>query len=147
MSGYGLSAFLFSTISHIFFVGNASPLLLLLSLGTSFPMILGFFFARPVPIPEEEPNREFYSETGSSAYEQRNSTGSGTPLLNDDDELSPSLRSHDFETSGSRGVSTALDTLPNVYGKKLWCSSEFWLLFSIHSIRTFTFLSTIFVHI
>ena len=43
VSGPGLSALLFSTISHIFFAGSASPLLLLLSWGFSFPMILGFF--------------------------------------------------------------------------------------------------------
>ena len=74
---------------HIFFIGNASPLLLLLTLGTSFPMILGFFFVCPVLLPEEEPNRELYSETSCSAYEQRNSTGSRTPLLNDNVELNP----------------------------------------------------------
>ena len=157
MSGYGLSAFLFSTISHIFFVGSASPLLLLLSLGTSIPMIIGFFFVRPVPLPEE-PNREVYFETSSSAYEQRDSTDNRTPLLNhnlhnirqDDDDVqrNPSLRSQNYETtrrSLSRGAAVALNLSPNVYGKKLWCSSDFWLLFSIHSIRTFFFtcLSTI----
>ena len=116
-------------------------------------MILGFFFVRPVPLPEEELNREVYSETSSSAYEQRDI--SYTPLLNydphingqdDDDaqigvELSPSLRSQSRETSReslSRGPAVALDMLPNVYGKKLWCSSDFWLLFGILSIRTFT---------
>jgi hypothetical protein len=144
MSGYGLSAFLFSTISHIFFVGSASPLLLLLSLGSSIPMILGFFFVCPVPLPEEELNREVYSETSSSAYER--SISSRTPLLNDDDDEVPSMRSRNRETSRrslSRGAAMALNMLPNVYGKKLLCSSDFWLLFGIHSIRTFSCLSTI----
>ena len=155
MSGYGLSAFFFSTISHIFFVGSASPLLLLLSLGSSIPMILGFFFIRSVPLPLPE-ERKVYSETSSSDYEQRNSISSHTPLLHhdhhisgqDDDDVqsNPSLRSRNCETSRrslSRGAAMALDMLPNVYGKKLWCSSDFWMLFGIHSIRTFTYLSGI----
>jgi hypothetical protein len=150
MSGYGLSAFLFSTISHIFFVGSASPLLLLLSLGSSIPMILGFFFVRPVPLPEEKLNREVYLETNSSAFdsEQRNSTDSGTPLLNHDQDdgdaqPNPSLRSQICRRSTTRGgAAMPLDMLPNVYGKRLWCSSDFWLLFSIHSIRSFACLSS-----
>ena len=124
-------------------------------------MILGFFFVRPVPLPEEELNREVYSETSSSAYERRNS--SHTPLLNhelhngqdEDDarvavELNPSSRSQNCETSRrslSRGAAMALDMLPNVHGKKLWCNSDFWLLCGILSIRTFICLSTIFVHL
>jgi hypothetical protein len=101
-------------------------------------MIIGFFFVRPVPLPEEELNRE----------DQRNS--SYTPLLDydphingqdDDDseigvELTPSSRSQNPETS-RESLSMALDDiLPNVHGKKLWCSSDFWLLFGILSIRT-----------
>ena len=114
-------------------------------------MILGFFFVRPVPLPLPE-DREVYSETSSSAYEQRNSTSSRTPLLNhdisgqDDDDAQPSLRSRHRETSRrslSRGAAMALDLLPNVYGKRLWCSSDFWMLFGIHSIRTLAYLSTI----
>jgi hypothetical protein len=115
-------------------------------------MILGFFFVRPVPLPEEEElNRDVYSETNSSGYEQLNN--SYTPLLdphingqddNDDTrmrvELSPTLRSPNCETSGqnlSRGAAGASDMLPNVHGMKLWCSGDFWLLCGIVSIRTF----------
>jgi hypothetical protein len=153
-SGYGLSAFLFSTVTHAFFAGSASPLLLLLSLDSSSPMILGFFFVRPVPLPEEELNRDVYSETNSSGYEQLNS--SYIPLLdshingqddNDDTrvevELSPTLRSQNCETSGrnlSRGAAKVPDMLPNVHGMKLWCSGDFWLLSGIVAIRMFPLL-------
>jgi hypothetical protein len=34
----------------------------------------------------------------------------------------------------SRGAAMALDTLPNVYGRKLWRSGDFWLLCSILSM-------------
>ena len=116
-------------------------------------MILGFFFVRPVALPEEESSREVHSSTSSSAYEQRNSLSSHTPLLNhdphingqDDDDARigvehSSLLSQNCETSRrslSRGAAMVLDVLPNVYGKKLWCSSDFWLLFAILSICTF----------
>lgn len=53
-----ITAFLFSTISHIFFTRNKSSLLLLVS---------GFFLVRLVTPPEEEIYREVYSETYSSA--------------------------------------------------------------------------------
>ena len=166
ISGYGLSAFLFSTISQFFFSGDASQLLLLLSLGSSFPMILGFFFVRPVPLPEENPNREAYSEASPSIYEQRNN--SRTPLLNhdniedisgqDDDDaqigadvdLSSSLCSQNDEIvrrSSSHGAAMGLDMSPNVYGKKLWCSSDFWLLSSILFLRAFACLFTILTYL
>ncbi|KAI0688651.1 MFS general substrate transporter [Cytidiella melzeri] len=51
ISGFGLSAFLFSTIAHFMFPGNTSDFLLLLAIGTSLPMVLGFFFVRPIPLP------------------------------------------------------------------------------------------------
>ena len=156
ISGFGLSAFLFSTISHIFFAGSVSSLLLVLSFGSSFPMILGFFFVRPIPLPEEELNREVYSETRSSVYEERNS--SHTPLLihdshmsgqvNDNDRIgvepNPPLASQNYETSrrnSGRDAAMTPDMFPNVHGMKLWCSSDFWLLSSILLIRTFTWLS------
>ena len=125
-------------------------------------MILGFFFVRPVPLLEEELNREVNSETSSSIYEQRNS--SYTPLLihdlningqDDDDvrigvERNPSLGSQNYETSRrslSRGAPVGLDMSPNVHGKKLWCSGDFWLFCGILSIRIFPCLSTIVVHL
>lgn len=49
ISGFGLSAFLFSSIAHIFFPGNTSDFLLLLALGTSIPPLIGMFFIRIVP--------------------------------------------------------------------------------------------------
>lgn len=51
MSGFGLSAFFFSSVSHILFPGNTSDFLLVLGLGTAIPMIFGFFFVRIIPLP------------------------------------------------------------------------------------------------
>ncbi|EKM58967.1 uncharacterized protein PHACADRAFT_249103 [Phanerochaete carnosa HHB-10118-sp] len=54
ISGFGLSAFLFSTIAHVIYPGDTSEFLLVLAIGTSLPMILGFFFVRPIPLPHSE---------------------------------------------------------------------------------------------
>ncbi|CAL1713245.1 unnamed protein product [Somion occarium] len=54
LSGFGLSAFLFSTIAHVFYPGDTSEFLLLLAIGTSLPMVWGFFFVRPIPLPHSE---------------------------------------------------------------------------------------------
>ena len=52
ISGFGLSAFFFSALAHLFFPGDVGALLLLLSLGTSLPMIGGYFVVRPIPLPD-----------------------------------------------------------------------------------------------
>jgi hypothetical protein len=63
MSGFGLSAFFFSSISHTLFPGNTSDFLLVLALGTAIPMIFGFFFVRIIPLPS---HGETAVEVGSS---------------------------------------------------------------------------------
>ncbi|KAH7106945.1 MFS general substrate transporter [Auriculariales sp. MPI-PUGE-AT-0066] len=55
LSGFGLSAFLFSAIAHTAFPGDTSSFLLLLALGTSLPMLVGIFFVRPVPFETSPP--------------------------------------------------------------------------------------------
>lgn len=49
ISGFGLSAFLFSSIAHIAFPGNTSDFLLLLALGTSLAPLVGLLFLRVIP--------------------------------------------------------------------------------------------------
>ncbi|KAG9095268.1 hypothetical protein FS749_010777 [Ceratobasidium sp. UAMH 11750] len=51
VSGFGLSAFFFSTFAHMLFPGDTAALLLVLALGSSAPMLLGFFIVQPVPNP------------------------------------------------------------------------------------------------
>lgn len=48
VSGFGLSAFFFSTFAHTIFPGDTSAFLLVLALGSSAPMLLGFFIVRPI---------------------------------------------------------------------------------------------------
>lgn len=58
ISGFGLSAFLFSTIAHVGFPGDTSTFLLILAIGSSLPFIPGFFLVRPIPLPPSEQHPE-----------------------------------------------------------------------------------------
>ena len=61
LSGFGLSAFYFSAISGLLYPGDTFSLLLFLTLGTSFPMIVGYFLVRPVllPLPDVSTEEEW----------------------------------------------------------------------------------------
>lgn len=184
ISGFGLSAFLFSTISHLFYTGNTSSFLFLLSMGTAFPMIMGFFLVRPIPLPPskerlhtdiEDPrdaaissglahddnshtrllggdsddnlNSDGEADDQGSYYAQYTTAADAGAVLppyasrsEEDDrtlELSPSRHQHGRSLSLSQGAES-LDELPNVYGKRLWKSGDFWLLFSILSVLSGT---------
>lgn len=78
ISGFGLSAFLFSTIAHAVFPGDTSSFLLILAVGTSLPFIPGFFLVRPIPLPPSE----LHAEDGRS-YEYE-------PVLQNDEHGSHS---------------------------------------------------------
>ncbi|KAF8629470.1 hypothetical protein AX15_003432 [Amanita polypyramis BW_CC] len=162
LAGFGLSAFLFSTISHIYFPGDTSTFLLMLALGTSFPMIMGIFLVRPIPLPPS-------ARTQASQVPLLDGTvDAGSPLLGGDDiEGRAGHDDFDAEEGGEevRRVSDAseverrhtsnLDTynrsmsrrrallagdvaLTNVHGRGLAKSRDFWLLFSILSLLSGT---------
>ncbi|KIK22453.1 hypothetical protein PISMIDRAFT_102363 [Pisolithus microcarpus 441] len=96
LSGFGLSAFFFSTIAHILFPGDTSALLLLLSLATSIPMLVALFTMRPVPLPQTHPGPK--------------------------DDM-------DYNHSHLRP-----GNLPDVHGKMLWKTPDFYLLCVILSL-------------
>lgn len=151
-------------------------------MGTAFPMIMGFFLIRPIPLPPskerlhadiEDPrdaaissglahddnshtrllggdsddnlNSDGEVDDQGSYYAQHTTAADAGAVLppyasrsEEDDrtlELSPSRHQHGRSLSLSQGAVESLDGLPNVYGKRLWKSGDFWLLFSILSIR------------
>jgi len=170
ISGFGLSAFIFSVIAHAAFTENVSSFLLLLSLGTSLPMIVGYFFIRIIPLPSSERARdpEHHPENSGEVagvtfmHEQ----SSQTPLLaehnleeemalvggdrddpldyrspqnRDSLELSPtrdgSPRRPRVPTRQSLGSAALLTgQLPNIHGKALFMTVNFWLLCIILSL-------------
>ncbi|KJA16098.1 hypothetical protein HYPSUDRAFT_47749 [Hypholoma sublateritium FD-334 SS-4] len=173
ISGFGLSAFFFSSISHLLFAGNTSAFLLVLALGTSCPMIIGWFLVRPIPLPDEEgyevvqpeedpdaittalipssshtnllahdfvePAHPRYIHRGDNSEQEDNDTREvelSPPHLGVPGQGGPEMSN--WLRSLSRGAAIAHDTTPNLHGKKLWVSGDFWLLFSILSMLSGT---------
>ncbi|KAI0368451.1 MFS general substrate transporter [Pilatotrama ljubarskyi] len=197
ISGFGLSAFLFSTIARTFFPGNTASLLLTLAIGTAFPMILGFLFVRPIPPPHTDSTRRMEDGTPESPadYGVGEGLGSGSPRaysidntshthllapnadedgeeeerepaveLEEEEPLVSSIHPHapsDYVVPGqvdsvalsptrgglarhrshsSRSISRrsirsnaekTVDGEPNIHGKRLFKTAEFWLLFTV----------------
>ncbi|GJJ07849.1 hypothetical protein Clacol_002055 [Clathrus columnatus] len=150
LSGFGLSAFYFSALSNWLFPGDTSSFLLFLALGTSLPVIIGFFTVRPVTgITSTE-----HGNGDSHADEDLNS--SSHLLANPGEDIdtvevvaaypevvsavdiphsSERRRSVELSPSASRSHSRhlsldALETI-DVHGRQLLKGWEFWLLFSI----------------
>ena len=152
MAGFGLSAFFFTTLSNTLLRSTTSTFLLILTIGTSCLMLLGFLFVRPVPIPEQTSSQSL--ENGEDVQEPallpalQHHNHSRTPLLNDDSIKNRYIRT-DITTDGeypySVGVTEATRSVQvsgqkhgtplNVHGKALLSSFDFWLLFTISSMR------------
>lgn len=108
MSGFGLSAFLFSTIAHTIFPGNTSDFLLTLAVGTATPMVLGWFLVRPCPYPEYETRATVENDD----QEEPDDTNESAQLIHKDDYTQR----------------------PSITGLALIRTVDFWMLFSIMSL-------------
>ncbi|KAF8173863.1 major facilitator superfamily domain-containing protein [Mycena galopus ATCC 62051] len=163
LSGFGLSAFFFSTLAHVLFPGNTSRFLLLLSLGTALTSIVGLFLVRAVPLPTEESEHTVVSgvaaEAEATIFNHAHAHESRTPLLDEDEEAAPSSPAQEY-VSGARGIELSpprsssggrahrrglsrsrskqqqdMEGGPNIYGRALWVNPDFWLLFAILSLH------------
>ncbi|KAF5371466.1 hypothetical protein D9615_009591 [Tricholomella constricta] len=135
LSGFGLSAFLFSTVSRVQFAGNTSSFILLLALGTSIPMVFGFFLIRPIPLPPTDPVHGV--EHGGRSSEE---DSEGLDSLESENRalLAPRDMVPEAPPRLSRRAALSQGLLPNVYGSKLFTSRDFWLIFSILSLLSGT---------
>ncbi|EJF60064.1 MFS general substrate transporter [Dichomitus squalens LYAD-421 SS1] len=205
ISGFGLSAFLFSTIAHTLFPGNTSEFLLVLAVGTALPMILGFFIVRPIPPPHIDPTTRLEhaidGDEDADGYGTSEGLGTGSPttysLANDshthllsrdaddgeqgrsrmeveeeEEPLVPPL--HHTQVTSDYVVETASDALmlsptregftrhratsarslsrrsvrsaldeglegtPNIHGRRLFATANFWMLFTVASLLSGT---------
>ncbi|KZP11884.1 MFS general substrate transporter [Athelia psychrophila] len=162
ISGFGLSAFFFSTISRTIYHGDTSSFLLLLALGTSFPMILGFFFVRRIPLPAYDlvHTTEYGAieeELPEDESEITLASGAETPLLGG--EPSVERTSNSLELSLPRSSLADLSHRPrssihrsgfadahrmhleptDISGKQLLVSVDFWIIVVIMSLCEFLF--------
>ena len=109
VSGFGLSAFIFSTIARTIFPGDTSGFLLTLALGTAIPMMLGWFLIRPCPYPEHSTTESVHREESADTSFTPNET---TNLISKNDQTRP------------------LD----ITGLALLRTVDFWILFWIMSL-------------
>lgn len=112
VSGFGLSAFLFSTIAHTIFPGNTSGFLLTLAFGTAIPMVLGWFLVRPCPYPE-------YVVESTTENDGRDESDGGSSPPNETTQL---IRNNDHDQPLS------------ITGLALMCTVDFWVLFWFMSL-------------
>lgn len=162
LSGFGLSAFWFSLLAHTLFPGDTSAFLLILALGTAIPMLIGLFIVKPIPLPPTSLNArcettiEGYvpipsgdavvfvgeSQVASDSEVDAEVDVDSVPLLSHEQEQSsyqvpvpPSavklnlpVNSHHEQSVGDK------DELPDVHGKGLWLTPDFYLVFTIMAI-------------
>ncbi|KAG2365268.1 major facilitator superfamily domain-containing protein [Suillus spraguei] len=166
LSGFGLSAFFFATIASIAFPGDTSALLFVLGLGTTMPMLLGLMIVRQIPLPPPSTTlgieggvqgREEYQPipSGDAALFMSGNDGSHTSLLDPTEHLHEASNYHVSEPSTAvelvpdrivsrrssiRSTSRAklVHDGPNVYGKQLWLTPDFHLVFIIMSLLSGT---------
>ncbi|KAG2072862.1 MFS general substrate transporter [Suillus decipiens] len=155
LSGVGLSAFFFATVASIAFPGNISALLLVLGLGTAMPMLLGLVIVRQIPLPPPSiiiDRREEYQPIPSGdAPLFTSGNNSRTSLLDHTERVHEVSNHHVPELSTA--VELASDRIvsrrssirsmnraksvhdgPNVYGKQLWLTPDFYLICIIMSL-------------
>lgn len=152
-AGLGLSAFCFSTIAHVFFPGDTSSLLHLLSLSTSLPILFAWFIVRPIPLPSShlDPKADQCQahepiQSGEPAP-YITETDARTINIGEPDYLTPLLgnrhETHDHCVSESssaleigqvRDQSTEAER-PDIHGIQLFTSPDFYIIISIMTLR------------
>ncbi|KAG1897612.1 major facilitator superfamily domain-containing protein [Suillus fuscotomentosus] len=166
LSGFGLSAFFFATVASIAFPGDTSALLLVLGLGAAMPMLLGLVIVRQIPLPP--PSTTLGIEGGLRGHEGYRPIPSGDAALfiheNDSNTslLDPTELVHEAPNYHVPESSTAVELVsdriisrgssarrsasrarpvhdgPNVYGKQLWLTPDFYLIFVIMALLSGT---------
>jgi hypothetical protein len=147
-------------LANTYFPGDTSTFLLILALGTALPMLIGFFIVKPVPlhptssrataggygsIPSED-GVVFVREAQVTLDPERNTEeeaeADSAPLLPHEQEpssyqvpvpppaveLNPSVSLHHERSVGDK------DGLPDIHGKRLWVTPDFYLVFVIIGI-------------
>ena len=140
LAGFGLSAFIFSTIGHELFKGDAEGLLILLAIGTGSPMLLGSFFVRPVPPVREAEGYQPVTEAPDIIFDdeeayRRDSSDSRSTSVDVDRSYSPHPqgRGHLALSSTSKTArNTSISLLSTSFTPiQLITSTDFYILFVI----------------
>lgn len=153
LAGYGLSAFMYSTLSHELFPGNTSDFLLLLAFGSAASFFVGIALIRILPegsstatssspptttsanLPSDRPanfRRRTSSDLGARVYLSDDGEGLDDAMGDDDDEEAAAALGHSeraglLDDSRRQDLSASVD----ITGRKLLKRPDFQLLFLI----------------
>ncbi|KAI5996102.1 hypothetical protein EDC04DRAFT_2909976 [Pisolithus marmoratus] len=134
----GLSAFLYSTVVNILFPGDTSAFLLL-ALATSISALVALFVVRPIPLPptalslrdDETVDREQISGAFFAGPDiETVSVGEGDSLLG----ARPGYESSSVSEVGGAQSPSKPDSSPDIHGKMLWSTPDFYLVCTIMSL-------------
>lgn len=157
LAGFGLSAFMYSTLSHEFFPGNTEDYLLLLAFGSALSFLTGILLVRIMPPPSsheaqlesqdagvvEEEGEEAVGEGGApQLYRRRTSSDlSARAFMSSDDEDGdqdslPSaeerrglLGNGTSSRQKARGRGQEPEAVVDITGRKLLRQTDFQILF------------------
>lgn len=140
LAGFGLSAFVFSTLGQLIYRGEAGGLLLLLAIGTALPMLVGSFVIQPHPPVHDESDEES-DEEDDNALARQVSLGvdPGSSEYHDyhehHHELEVETAHNPLLTPRKKKRRDSLASLPpteiHVRRKELFRMPDFYLLFTI----------------
>ena len=153
MSGFGLSAFMFSLFVQTLSPGDTSSFLLILTIGTAAPMLIGLLLVKPVPLPQTSSNtQDGLAIDGYDPIQRANTAlcpetdteadADSAPLLLHKQgpgsyqvsvsvsaaEMNPPVGSHHERSFENK------DMLPDICGMRLWFTADFYLVFVIMAI-------------
>jgi hypothetical protein len=117
LAAFGLSAFVFSTLGSIFFPGDPSDLLMLLSAGTCGITFVGFFFLKVYPTDHRHHHRhqDYRAVPGTDPVSAEESSHSGT-LRRVSFEVDDAAKAHDADVEPGRSTTTASIPSPGALG-------------------------------
>ncbi|KAK0546036.1 hypothetical protein OC846_005422 [Tilletia horrida] len=118
LSGFGLSAFFYSTLSHSLFPGNTGDYLLLLAFGSAFFYILGYFIIAVLPPPDSPILRRT-----RSSLQRTNTSESGLQRDSEDLEAPTALNRTFSQSSSSRFAGTRRRSSSDI-GARVWLNSD-----------------------
>lgn len=145
LAGFGLSAFMYSTLSHEFFPGNTTDYLRLMAGGSAGSFLLGVMLIRIImpaqlaaALDQSDAERGRAADATKPKNRRRSSSdlGARAYLLSEDEDEEDDLGSNIEERrrlmgSGSNGKAVDDDGSLEVTGWVLLRQLDFWLLFSI----------------
>ncbi|EST09810.1 Major facilitator superfamily [Kalmanozyma brasiliensis GHG001] len=112
LSGFGLSAFFYSSLSHLLFPGNTGDYLLLLAFGSMTSMLIGLGLIKIIPpIAEPDEDRQDSPQAARDYLRRRTSSdiGARATIWQQPETLSGSPSDDETEAESSRNATTRLD--------------------------------------